>query len=217
MRLKWEKFQKKVSDRSFKTKTLADDILLPIIYYRFYMSFRFLEMLFDLDESNICRHIKRIELMLADVIKICKNKGLSQFDLEAIRCYGNVDSEATEKLNGILEWKKLIWWNLKSWPIQTEKFPIFQRFIVAEHMILKFEKCPIIFRKIAEFWYILDIKDCKNSIRRRFSCTNDDEQALYWWNNWIIIAHLHRNEWASNRYSLNSKIQNYKNHTLGSK
>lgn len=48
------------------------------------MSFQFLEMLFDLDESNICRHIQRLEPMLADAIKISKNRELSQSDLETI-------------------------------------------------------------------------------------------------------------------------------------
>ncbi len=41
-------------------------------------------MLFELDESNICRHIQRLEPMLADVIKINKNRELIQNDLETI-------------------------------------------------------------------------------------------------------------------------------------
>ncbi len=81
---KWEKFQKKkkVSGRRSKIKTLSDEILLMPIYYRFYVSFQFLEMLFELDESN--RHIQRLELLLADVIKINKSKELTQNDLETI-------------------------------------------------------------------------------------------------------------------------------------
>ena len=58
--------------------------MLLLIYYRFYVSFKFLEMLFDLDESNICRHIKQLEPMLADAIKISKNRELTQLDLETI-------------------------------------------------------------------------------------------------------------------------------------
>ena len=83
---RWEEFQKKkkVSGRQSKLKSLEDEVLLLLIYYRFYVSFKFLEMLFDLDESNICRHIKRLEPMLADVIKISKNRELTQSDLEII-------------------------------------------------------------------------------------------------------------------------------------
>ena len=86
--------EKKVSGRPSKIKTLADGILLVSIYYRFYVSFQFLGMLFDLDESNICRHIQRLESMLADIIKISKNRELSQSDLETIRLNGNSDSKA---------------------------------------------------------------------------------------------------------------------------
>ena len=51
---KWEVFQKrkKVSGRCSKLKTLEDEILLVLIYYRCYVSFQFLEYLFNLDESN---------------------------------------------------------------------------------------------------------------------------------------------------------------------
>ncbi len=105
---RWERLQKqkKVSGRPSKIKTLADGILLVSIYYRFYVSFQFLGMLFDLDESNICRHIQRLEPMLADVIKISKNRELSQSDLETIRLNGNSDSEAQEKSETILFWEE---------------------------------------------------------------------------------------------------------------
>ena len=86
VRPKWEEVQrrKKVSGRSSKLKTLEDEVLLVLIYYRFYVSFQFLEMLFDLDESNICRHIQKIEPILASAIKISKNRELTQSDLETI-------------------------------------------------------------------------------------------------------------------------------------
>jgi hypothetical protein len=82
----WEKFQKskKVSGRSSKLKTLEDEVLMLLMYYRFYVSFQFLGLLFDLDESNVCRHIHRLEPMLASVIKIKKNRELSQDCLEEI-------------------------------------------------------------------------------------------------------------------------------------
>ncbi len=83
---KWEAFQKrkKLSGRCSKLKTLEDEILLVLIYYRFYVSFQFLEYLFGLDESNICRHIQRLEPMLASTTKIKKNRTLDQTELETI-------------------------------------------------------------------------------------------------------------------------------------
>ena len=82
----WENFQnsKKVSGRSSKLKTLEDEVLMLLIYYRFYVTFHFLGLWFDLDQSNIYRHIKRLEPMLASVIKIKKSRELTQNDLETI-------------------------------------------------------------------------------------------------------------------------------------
>ena len=82
----WENFQnsKKVSGRSSKLKTLEDEVLMLLIYYRSYVTFHFLGLWFDLDESNIYRHIKRLEPMLASVIKIKKSRELTQNDLETI-------------------------------------------------------------------------------------------------------------------------------------
>ena len=76
--------KKKVSGRNSKLKTLEDEVLLVLIYYRFYVSFQFLGLLFDLNESNICRHIQRLEPMLASSTKINKNRTLTQDDLETI-------------------------------------------------------------------------------------------------------------------------------------
>ena len=86
VRPKWKEIQmrKKLSGRSSKPKTLENEVLLVLIYYRFYVSFQFLEMLFDLDESNICHHIQKIEPIVADAIKINKNRTLTQSYLETI-------------------------------------------------------------------------------------------------------------------------------------
>ena len=83
---KWEELgkHKKIAGRPSKLKMLEDEILLVLIYYRFYVSFQFLEVLFELDESNICRHIQKIEPILAGAIKINKNRELTQSDLETI-------------------------------------------------------------------------------------------------------------------------------------
>jgi len=80
VRPQWETFQrkKKVSGKHSKIKTLEDEILMLLMYYRFYVTLQFWGLLFDLDESNVCRHIKRIEPMLATVIKIKKNRDVTQ-------------------------------------------------------------------------------------------------------------------------------------------
>ena len=82
----WDKFvdSKKVSGRNSKIKSLEDEVLLVLVYYRFYVSFKFMEMLFNLNESNIYRHIQRLEPMLVKVMNITKKRDLTQSDLETI-------------------------------------------------------------------------------------------------------------------------------------
>ena len=82
----WDKIQsdKKVSGRKSHLATLEDEVLLVLIYYRFYISHIFLGYLFNLDDSNICRHLKRIEPPLAKTLSIKKDRSLSQSDLMKI-------------------------------------------------------------------------------------------------------------------------------------
>ena len=82
----WKKFQnrKKVSGRNSKIKTLEDELLMLLVYYRFYVSLQCLGLMVGLDESNVYRHIKKLEPMLASVVKIKKNRELSQDDLDTI-------------------------------------------------------------------------------------------------------------------------------------
>ena len=69
-----------ISERSSKLKTLEDDVLLVMIYYRFYVSFQFLEILFFCFSSNLCQHIQKIEPILVSM----KNRMLTQYNLETI-------------------------------------------------------------------------------------------------------------------------------------
>lgn len=66
-------------------------------YYRFYVNFQFLGMLFDLDESNVCRHLQRFEPMLADDTNINKKWEAIKFELETIKYYRNFDSKKQER------------------------------------------------------------------------------------------------------------------------
>ena len=54
------------------------------MYYRCYTTQEFIGMLYGIDDSCICRSIKRIEPILAKVIAIQKDRTLTQEDLETI-------------------------------------------------------------------------------------------------------------------------------------
>lgn len=82
----WEKLQKKkkVSGRNSHLKTFEDEILLALIYYRFYVTHEFLGYLFNLNNSNICRHLQKVEPLLAKNLTIRKDRSLSSEDLMKI-------------------------------------------------------------------------------------------------------------------------------------
>jgi len=86
VRPEWDKLcrKKKCHGRNSHLKSLEYEILLVLFYYRSYTSFLFLGMIFNLDASNVCRHIKRLEPILAKVIKINKNRRLSQSEFETL-------------------------------------------------------------------------------------------------------------------------------------
>jgi hypothetical protein len=86
VRPNWEKLeqQKKVSGRNSHLKTLEDEILLVLIFYRFYVTHEFLGYLFDLDNSNICRHLKKIEPLLCKNLSVKKDRRLTADDLTKI-------------------------------------------------------------------------------------------------------------------------------------
>ena len=75
---------KKCHGRSSHLKTLENEILLVLFYYRCYISHFMLGMHFDLDASNVCRHLKRMEPMMARAIHIEKNRVLSAEELDKI-------------------------------------------------------------------------------------------------------------------------------------
>ena len=82
----WDKLQKKkkVSGRPSQLKTLEDEILLTLIFYRFYVTHTFLGYFFNLDNSNVCRHLKKIEPLLAKNLAINKDRTLSADELTVI-------------------------------------------------------------------------------------------------------------------------------------
>ena len=76
--------------RNFKLN-LADMLMLLLIYYRSYITQEFLGYLFGIDDSRVCRLIKRLEPLLARVVAIRKDRHLSQEEVE------NLIIDATEQ------------------------------------------------------------------------------------------------------------------------
>lgn len=75
VRPEWEKVQeqKKCHGRTSRLPVLEDKILCIILYYRTYITHRFLSYLFNLHNSNICRLLKKMEPLLAKKISIKKD------------------------------------------------------------------------------------------------------------------------------------------------
>ena len=69
--------KKKVSGRPYGLSGLENHILCILIYYRTYITQEFLGFLFDVDDSCVCRSIRRISRVLAPVVCIKKERNLS--------------------------------------------------------------------------------------------------------------------------------------------
>lgn len=74
VRPKWEESlaQKKCAGRKSKILNLENEVLMVLLYYRHHMSFFELGAKFGLSESNACRHVHKMEKLLAQVIHIDK-------------------------------------------------------------------------------------------------------------------------------------------------
>jgi len=84
---KWEQKiikPKKLKGRPYGVGDIKEHILTLLIYYRCYTTQEFIGMLYGVDDSCICRSIKRIEAILAKVIALKKDRTLTQKDLETI-------------------------------------------------------------------------------------------------------------------------------------
>ena len=69
--------------RTFKLN-LADMVLMTLLYYRSYATQVFIGYLFDIDDSRVCRLIKRLEPLLAGLMRLTKCRHLSQEAVEAL-------------------------------------------------------------------------------------------------------------------------------------
>ena len=68
--------------RKPKIDSHEDRVLLVLVYYRSYMTQEFLGYLIGLDESNVCRLLKRVELLLVKKIHIKKDRTLTSEKLK---------------------------------------------------------------------------------------------------------------------------------------
>ncbi|WP_265027577.1 transposase [Wolbachia endosymbiont (group B) of Chorthippus parallelus] len=75
----WEKLekQKKCHGRRSKLPTLEDKLFCVILYYRTYITHRFLGCLFNVHNANVCRLLKRIEPLLAKKVTITKDRSMT--------------------------------------------------------------------------------------------------------------------------------------------
>ncbi|BET32573.1 IS5 family transposase [Wolbachia pipientis] len=75
----WEKLekQKKCHGRRSKQPTLEDKLFCVILYYRTYITHRFLGCLFNVHNSNVCRLLRRIEPLLAKKVTITKDRSMT--------------------------------------------------------------------------------------------------------------------------------------------
>ncbi|WP_406829725.1 transposase family protein [Wolbachia endosymbiont (group A) of Trypoxylon clavicerum] len=75
----WKKLekQKKCHGRRSKLPTLEDKLFCVILYYRTYITHRFLGCLFNVYNANVCRLLKRIEPLLAKKVTITKDRSMT--------------------------------------------------------------------------------------------------------------------------------------------
>lgn len=69
--------------RNFKL-TLADMLMMLLMYYRCYTSHAYLGFLFGIDDSRVCRLFKKLEPLLAIIVAIRKERHLSQEEVETL-------------------------------------------------------------------------------------------------------------------------------------
>jgi hypothetical protein len=60
---------------------LTEKIMMLLLYYRHYITQKFVGMLFDIDKANVCRIIQKLEPLLKQVLELPKREGLSPEEL----------------------------------------------------------------------------------------------------------------------------------------
>lgn len=75
---------KKLSGRAYEISNMENHILLMLIYYKFYISYDFLGMIFGIDPSTANRAVLRIEPILAKISHFEKKRLSKSDDLSTI-------------------------------------------------------------------------------------------------------------------------------------
>ena len=75
---------KKLAGRPYGVGSLENQLLCLLIYYRTYATQLFVGFFFGVDKSTVCRSIKRLKPLLAQVVKIKKEPKVSQERLETL-------------------------------------------------------------------------------------------------------------------------------------
>ena len=75
---------KKVSGRPSGIKGIANKLLCLLIYYRTYTTQLFVGFLFRVDAATVCRTIKCVEPLLARIMKIKKERKMSQQEMHTL-------------------------------------------------------------------------------------------------------------------------------------
>lgn len=76
--------KKKKSGRPCKVKNLSNQLLCLLFYYRTYTTQYFLGFWFRVNETTICRTIKRLEPILKQIMTLKKKQEISELELETI-------------------------------------------------------------------------------------------------------------------------------------
>jgi len=63
--------------RTFKLD-VKDRFLMLLVYYRLYITYTLAGFLFDLDQSNVCRDIQKIERLVRQSAHLCPSKDIQQ-------------------------------------------------------------------------------------------------------------------------------------------
>lgn len=79
VRSEWKNLekQKKCHGRRSQLPTLEDKLFCVILYYRTYITHRFLGCLFNMHNANVCRLLKKIEPLLAKKVTIIKDRSMT--------------------------------------------------------------------------------------------------------------------------------------------
>lgn len=75
---------KKIEGRPYGIGSLENQLLCLLLYYRTYTTQLFIGFWFRVDDSTVCRGIKRLEPFLAQVIEISKEPKMSEQILETL-------------------------------------------------------------------------------------------------------------------------------------